>query len=360
MQTTTDPNPARAALRYYRIRAEGGAWTSPYTSELVSNTCSGTIVEFMASGSYSFPAGITFDAAGNLYVASFLSNRVYKVTPGGVSSVYAGTGTSGFSGDGGAATAARLSSPTDVAADPSGNLYIADSGNDRIRKVTPGGTISTVAGTGSGGYSGDGGLATSAQINGPYGIGVDGSGNVYIADTSNHRIRKVAGSGIITTVAGTGSSGFSGDGGAATSAKLSGPYAIKVASNGDLYISDTGNGRVRRVASGTITTIAGGGGNTSCSYSGAATNVSLSNPDRVAIDASGRVVIPDYGHSCIRLYDAGTIAPFAGTGSTSSSGNNGPAVAAAVDVSVGVAWSAAGDLYLSESGSGGIRRVITP
>ncbi|MDA0746798.1 MAG: hypothetical protein O2954_09780, partial [bacterium] len=178
----------------------------------------------------------------------------------------AGNGNFGFSGDGGAATDAGLSDPSGIFIDGLGNLYIADTNNRRIRKVDPSGTITTVAGNGSSGYSGDGGPATAATLADPSGIFMDGSGTLYLADTNNHRIRKVDPSGTITTIAGEGNSGYSGDGGSATDARLNFPMGLYVDSSGNVYFADRENHRVRKVdASGTITTVAGNG---SFGYSG--------------------------------------------------------------------------------------------
>ena len=166
----------------------------------------------------------------------------------------------GFSGDGGPATAAELNAPRGVAVDASGNLYIADALNNRIRKVSSDGIITTVAGNGSLSYSGDGGLAADAQLSGPRGLAVDGAGNLFIADFDNNTVRKISASGIITTVAGNGVAGFSGDGGPATSAQLNGPWGVAVDRAGNLFIADSANNRVRRVSSsGDITTVAGNG-----------------------------------------------------------------------------------------------------
>ncbi|MFL6448655.1 MAG: Ig-like domain repeat protein [Bryobacteraceae bacterium] len=198
------------------------------------------------------PLGLAVDGSGNFYIADggdFLDpGRIRKVSADtGVITTVAGNGSYGFSGDGGPATSARLEGPSAVAVDGSGNLYIAD--GNRIRKVSAStGVITTVAGNGSSGYSGDGGPATSASLFYPRGVAVDGSGNIYIADEDNNRIRKVsAGTGVITTVAGNGSDGFSGDGGPATSASLEGPSAVAVDGSGNLYIADWGNQRVRKV-----------------------------------------------------------------------------------------------------------------
>ena len=162
------------------------------------------------------------DAAGNLYIADTANNVVRRVDSNGVISNFAGTGTAGSSGDGSAATGAQLNGPQGLAVDSAGNLYIADTQNHRVRKVT-GGTISTVAGSGTAGFAGDGGAAGSAQLNLPFGVAVDAAGNLYIAEFGNNRVRKVAAGGTISTLAGNGVSGYSGDGGQATSAHAQRP-----------------------------------------------------------------------------------------------------------------------------------------
>jgi trimeric autotransporter adhesin len=218
----------------------------------------------------------------------------------------AGTGSSGYSGDGGQATSAALNSPYGVAVDASGNIYIADTYNYRIRIVTKStGIISTVAGTGSYGYSGDGGQATSAALDYPCGVAVDASGNIYIADTYNYRIRMVTKStGIISTVAGTGSYGYSGDGGQATSAALNSPYGVAVDASGNIYIADTYNYRIRIVtkSTGIISTVAGTGSYGYSGDGGQATSAALRSPYGVAVDASGNIYIADTYNHRIRMF----------------------------------------------------------
>jgi len=195
------------------------------------------------------PKGMTFDAAGNLYIADFNNSRIRKINTAGIISTVAGTGTSGFSGDGGQATAAALRYPYDVVFDDAGNLYIADSYNNCIRKVNSAGIITAIAGNGNLGYSGDGGLATAAKLYQPTGMAFDASGNLYIADSFNNRIRKVNTAGIITTVAGTTTYGYNGDGIQATAAKLYYPIGVTLdASSCNLYIGDMDNYRIRKVS----------------------------------------------------------------------------------------------------------------
>lgn len=237
-------------------------------------------------------SGLAFDSNGNLYIADGENHRVRKVTPAGVITTYAGNGSSGFSGDGGPATNARLFYPAGLATDSAGNLYIADSSNNRVRQVTPDGTISTYAGNGNVSFSGDGVQATATAVDRPQGLTVDASGNLYISETSDSRVRKVAPDGIITTVAGLTqrTNGFSGDGGPATAAVLSGPLGLTVDRFGSLYIADSGNSRIRKVdAAGIINTIAGINGNASTPIgdNGPAFQAFLGNVRGLVVDATG-------------------------------------------------------------------------
>ena len=253
------------------------------------------------------PQGVALDGSGNLYLADAYNHRIRKVDTAGVITTVAG----GAIGTGGAGVGARLNRPYDVALDGSGNLYIADERNHRIRKVDSSGNISTVAGNGTSGFSGDGAAATAALLHIPRGVAVDGSGNVYIADTNNHRIRKVDSSGNISTVAGGGSSGL-GDGAAATAALLSSPEGVAVDGSGNLYIADTRNQRIRKVdSSGNISTVAGSGtAGTNGAFRGgfsgdgaAATAARLWSPADVAVDGSGNLYIADGYNNRIRKVD---------------------------------------------------------
>ena len=194
-----------------------------------------------------FNQGIAFDSSGNTYVADTNNNAVYKITPGGVISFFAGTGVAGFSGDNAAASAAQLNSPAGIAIDSSNNVYISDRNNNRIRKVDAGGTITTFAGNGTATFAGDGLAPTSASLSAPNGIALDSGGNLHIADTNNHRIRKISG-GLINTVAGNGTGTFGGDGLPATSASIRSPQGVAFDASGNLYIADTANHRIRMVS----------------------------------------------------------------------------------------------------------------
>jgi hypothetical protein len=274
-------------------------------------------------------------------------------------STVAGNGIGGDSGDGGAATAAQLWDPRGVAVDAAGKLYIADSGRHRIRKVTPDGIITTVAGNGIEGYSGDGGAATAASLRWPYGVAVDATGNLYIADADNHRIRKVTQDGIITTVAGNGIGGYSGDGGAATAASLYYPRDVAVDAAGNLYIADSDNHRIRKVTSaGIITTVAGKGTGGYSGDGGAATSASLLWPHGVAVDATGNLYIADKNNNRIRkVTPSGIISTVAGNGAYGYSGDGGPATAASLQWPHGVAVDAAGNLYIADTSNHRIRKV---
>ena len=255
------------------------------------------------------------DGHGDLYIADSYNQRIRRVEAAtGVITTVAGNGTAGFAGDGGAATSAELDVPYGVAVDGLGDLYIADEDNNCIRRVdATTGIITTVAGNGTAGFSGDGGAATSAQLDGPTGVSFDGLGDVYIADQTNQRIRRVeVTTGIITTVAGTGTTGGSGDGGAATSAQLSFPFGVAVDRLGDLYVTDENN-RIRRIdaASGIITTVAGTGTAGFDGDGGAATSAQLDEPTGVAFDGLGDLYFSDSFH--IRRVDpAGIITTVAG------------------------------------------------
>jgi sugar lactone lactonase YvrE/predicted esterase len=234
-----------------------------------------------------FPEGIVLDGQGNLYIADSYNARVRKVSPGGTTVTVAGSGLDGYFGDGGPGVLAGIYFPTAVAVDAVGNLFVADTGNQRIRKVSTNGTITTLAGTGVVGFAGDGGPATSAQLYEPRGLALDGQGNLFVADSYNHRIRKVSVDGTISAVAGTGRRGFSGDGGPAAAAQLNFPEGVAVDSAGNLFIADSANHRVRKVTpDGMITTVAGENG-------GTVVAVPLSYPEGLAVDRAGILYMAD-------------------------------------------------------------------
>jgi uncharacterized protein (TIGR03437 family) len=309
------------------------------------------------------PAGLAVDGAGNLYIADVVNERIRKVTPAGIIATVAGKGSYGFSGDGGPATSADLNTPADVKLDAAGNLYIADQANNRIRKVTADGLIHTIAGNGQVGFSGDGGPATAAQLQLPAGVALDGAGNLYISDTSNYRVRKVAAaSGNISTIAGTGVTGYSGDGGQATLAQLSDPQGLALDATGNLYIADAITGKLRKVTpNGVISTIAGNGALTLSGGDGkSAAAASLLFPASVALDSSGNIFVSEEEGRRVRRIDAATsaISRVAGlevTGSIIGDGGN-PLQASLYDP-YGVAIDAQGNLLISDTFDFRVRKV---
>ncbi len=247
------------------------------------------------------PGGIVMDDTGNIYFADSYNSRLRKINTAGIISTFAGNGFVGYSGDGGPATAAELSAVLGLARDSSGNFYAADYGGFVIRKISSSGIISTIAGIGANGYDGDTGPATAAEISGPWGITVDNTGNVYIADWKNNRIRVINTSGIINTVVGNGTLGYSGDGGQATAAQLRFPTGIKVDAAGELYVTDRDNSVLRVVnTSGIISTIAGNGDYGFSGDGGMATDAELAQPLDICLDLPGTIYISDQMNNRIR------------------------------------------------------------
>jgi sugar lactone lactonase YvrE len=300
------------------------------------------------SAQLSEPYGVAFDSSANLYIADSGNNRIRKVTPNGIISTVAGTGAAGYSGDAGPATSAQLNFPVDVALDSAGNIYVADAYNQRVRKIANG-IITTIAGDGTCCYSGDNGPATKAQLHQPDGLAVDSAGNVYIADLGNSRVRKVSTAGTITTVAGSGSSGTAGDGGSATSAQLLNVWNLAIDSAGNLFIAD--GDRVRKVSGTTINTVAGTQAAGFGGDGGAATKAQLSQPFGIGVDGRGNLLIADTGNNRVReVTTAGIIMTIAGDGTHNYSGDGGPATSAQLYDPQGIAVSATGTVYVSEYG----------
>lgn len=303
------------------------------------------------------PQNVAVDDTGNVFIAAF--DCIYKITKQGMMSVFAGNFNDGFSGDGGPATLAKLYRPSAVAADNSGNVYIADSKNNRVRKVDRFGVISTFAGTGVAGYSGDGGVADSAKLNFPRGVAVDKFGNVYIVDYNNYRIRKVDPNGIVSNFAGNGTAGYSGDGGLASSAMLNSVSKVAVDTLGNVYIPDYKNHRIRMVNSnGIISTIVGIGTAGYSGDGGKADSAELNGPDGITIDKSGNIFIVDFQNNRIRKVNAsGIISTYAGDGIKGFYGDGGDALLAGLRLPAGVAVDTSGNLYICDWGNNTIRKV---
>ena len=304
------------------------------------------------------PAAVAYDSVGNLYIAVRGENLVREVNTLGQVSVFAGTGEQGYTGDGGAATGADLDSPSGIAVAPDGTVYIADTHNSRIRVVS-GGNISTFAGTGVAGYSGDGGSATAAQLDEPTALSLDAAGNLYIADTLNQRIRKVS-AGVITTFAGTGEQGYAGDGGSAVAALLDSPSGVSADpfTPGKVYISDTHNQRVRVVdSSGNISTLAGTGARSFSGDGGSAVAATLASPKGIGIDANDVVYVADSENQRIRTITGSNINTLAGDGEQGFAGDLGVPGSAILDTPWAVALSSNGVLALTDTHNQRVRAV---
>ena len=264
-------------------------------------------------------AGMAVDGVGNVYVADRENRRIRRIDAEGTVTTYAGTGEFGYSGDGGPATRARFCGPTGLAVDPVGSLYVADAPCHKVRRIDAMGVIRTVAGTGEPGYGGDGGPASEAFLDTPYGLAIDADGIVYVADLQNHRVRRIDATGTITTIAGTGLSGYSGDEGPGEMARLSYPVGVGADSAGNLYIADSGNHRVRRLdAAGTIATIAGNG-EIGVDADGAAARSSRLSVSGIAIDRSGNIWLADRLNRRLRVLE-----PARSTGGRGLVGWDGP------------------------------------
>jgi sugar lactone lactonase YvrE len=308
------------------------------------------------------PQAIAVDASSSVYIADTGDHRIRLVTAStDVISTVAGSGTQGFSGDGGSATTAALDLPAYVSLDSSGNIYVSDTGNQRVRQVDSSGNIQTIAGGGLG----DDAVATHATLAAPYTVFEDASGNVYFADQANNRIRMLSKTGAVSTVAGTGSAGFSGDNGPATSATLNGPSSVVLDQAGDMFIADTNNLRIRKVDALTkkIITFAGNGSscnptNSGCGDTGPATSANLSFPTHAALDSAGNLYIADYLSHKIRKVDTtGIITTVAGIGQPGYSGDGGPGTSAKLNHPSSVGADSAGNVYISDQYNNRIRKL---
>lgn len=360
-----DNGPASSATFDYitsvAVDASGNVYIADMDNNVIRRVSKGVITTFAGDGTKGYsgdngpaataelnhPNGVAVDAVGNVYIADSGNARIRKVSNGAIATIAGGASVS--FGDNGPATGAALYQPSGVAVDASGNVYIVDTFDNAIRKVS-GGVITTIAGNGTFGYSGDNGPASSAALNQPLGVAVDAAGNVYIADTNNSVIRKIS-NGVITTIAGNGTYGYSGDNRPASSAKLCAPTGVAVDTAGNVYIADVACSVIRKVSNGTITTFAGTGTRGYSLASGQAASAQLSLPGSVAVDASGTVYIADGGIDINAVYKVsnGVIATVAGNG-TNGNGGGGPATSTGLFAPNGVAVDAAGNVYIAEGG----------
>jgi streptogramin lyase len=309
------------------------------------------------------PSDVAVDASGNLYIleTSHGPGLVRKVDPSGRITTFVGPPTDDAAPSPGEASTVDLRSPWGITLDAEGNLYVGggNGGNSMVVRVDPSSEVTTVAGTGEPGFSGDGGPATEAQLNGVQDLAFDRDGNLYIADEFNNRVRKVDPSGVITTFAGTGKRGFSGDGGLAVEAQVPGPSGVAVDTAGNVYIAEAGNGRIRMVdPAGIIETVAGGGKKRVVGDGGPATGSGLLWPRSVWVDAEGNLYIADSGSARVRKVDrSGVITTIAGTGEKRFSGDGGPAIEASLNQPLAVTLGPGSALYIAEFESARVRRV---
>ncbi|MCX6246142.1 MAG: T9SS type A sorting domain-containing protein [Bacteroidetes bacterium] len=305
------------------------------------------------------PIALARDANGNIYIGEGNGNVIRKVDPSGIITTFAGTGFHGYTGDGGPATAAELSGPDGLAFDSFGNMFITDFGNSVIRKVDLSGIITTIAGIGTAGYSGDGGPATAAQFNFPRDIHFDTDGNMYICDWLNYAIRKIDHSGIITTFAGTGVAGYTGDGGPATSAQIGLPYRSCFSPGGIFYFVDGTNNCIRKIDhAGIITTVVGNGSWGFSGDGGPASAALLNMPTAVLFDVDGKMYIADRGNDRIRNVNlAGIINTVAGIGVAGETGDGGLAINAEINKPFDLMFDASNNLYFPDINGEKVRRM---
>lgn len=308
--------------------------------------------------SLDYPLRIAFDDTGSLYICDCYHHKLRKVKPSyqGYMTTIAGNGVSGDWGDGGPASAAGLGALYDVAVDKKGNIFLADAFYNKIRKIDKNGIITTFAGTGVAGYNGDGIAATSAMLNSPHAVKVDDTGNVYIGDRYNFRLRKVDTFGVISTICGTGGCGFSGDGGPAVAAQTNGLMAIALDTSGNIFFSDTV--RIRKIGvDGTITTVAGNGVLAFSGDGGPATAASI-RPAAIFIEKSGVIYIADdINHRIRRVGVDGVISTIAGTGMAGISGDWGPPLLATLCSPQGIVLNKDGDIYFSNQCSARVKMI---
>ena len=327
--------------------------SNPTTNIIVSTLAgSGVLGNTNGTGtasSFNFPMGVTVDAAGNIYVADSENNLIRKITPTGIVSTLAGSGLSGKTN--GTGIAASFYQPTSVAVDAAGNVYVADSENNLIRKITPVGIVSTLAGSGTAGSIN--GTGTAASFNFPQGVAVDATGNVYVAESGgNSLIRKITPAGIVSTLAGGGYGNANGTG---TAASFGGPSGVAVDVAGNVYVADQGNNLIRKISSaGVVSTLAGNG--VQNKINGTGTAASFNFPYSVAVDAAGNVYVADQGNNLIRkISSVGVVSTLAGN---SAGVTNGTGIVASFYTPYGVAVDVTGNVYVADSGNNLIRKIV--
>ncbi len=308
------------------------------------------------------PYWVAFDSKGNTYITDGGHNSVRKVSLTGIITTVVGTGVSGYSGDNGPATAAKIATAVGLAFDPNDNLFICDYYNNRIRRIDTFGIITTVAGNGSASFNGDNIAATSAAVSMPHCIALDAAGNMYITEAGSNRVRKVNTTGTITTIAGNGLAGYAGDNGPATNASLEFPYGIALDAAGNVFFADSYYGVVRKIdAAGIITTIAGNTAATSLGDNGPATAANINGVIGIAISADNTMYLSSVDNKLIRKIEGGIITSFAGNGSSGFSGDGGPATAAQVNKPYGMAIEPSTNaLIFCDYSNNRVRRVGWP
>ncbi len=360
--TITSDKPGIPPYRYdsnYRTIYEGPCKGQSATATFpvingTSSLLSGSGVIGVTNGSsstaqFSTPSGVAADYEGNVYVADKVNNRIRKITSDGTTTTFAGSGTAGAAN--GTGTAAQFNSPTDIAIGPLGNIYVADTANNRVRKITPEGVVTTYAGSGTAGSAN--GTSTAAQFNGPTSIAIDASGSLFVADTANHRIRKVEINGTVTTFAGSGVAGTANGTGAA--AQFNGPSGIAIDKEGNAYVADRNTHRIRKITStGAVTTLAGSG--TPGALNGTGTAAQFNNPIAIAVDANLNIYVADYTSNLIRkITQAGVVTTLSGTGAAGYVNSN--AAASQYNLPYGIAVSPAGAVYVGDSGNQRVRKI---